>query len=38
MQKARFCPNGNGTDPPKESTFSTVVTRDSVWSVFFGIK
>ena len=29
-RKARFCANGNETDPPKESTFSTVVTRDSV--------
>ena len=29
-RKARFCANGNETDPPKESTFSTVVSRDSV--------
>ena len=29
-RKARFCANGNETDPPKESTFSTVDTRDSV--------
>ena len=29
-RKARFCANGNETDLPKESTFSTVVSRDSV--------
>ena len=29
-RKGRFCANGNETDPPKESTFSTVVSRDSV--------
>ena len=29
-RKARFCANGNETDPPKESTFSTVVSRDTV--------
>ena len=29
-QKARFCANGNETDPPKDSTFSTVVSRDTV--------
>ena len=29
-RKARFCANGNETDPSKESTFSTVVSRDSV--------
>ena len=29
-RKARFCANGNETDPPKESTFSTVASRDSV--------
>ena len=33
-QKARFCANGNETDAPKESTFSTVVTWDSVRSFF----
>ena len=29
-RKARFCANGNETDPPKESTFSTVVSRETV--------
>ena len=29
-RKARFCANGNETDPPKDSTFSTVVSRDTV--------
>ena len=29
-RKARFCANGNETDPPKESTFSTVVSQDTV--------
>ena len=29
-RKARLCANGNETDPPKESTFSTVVSRDTV--------
>ncbi len=29
-RKARFCANGNEADPPKESTFSTVVSRDTV--------
>lgn len=30
-RKARFCANGNETDPPnKESTLSTVVSRDMV--------
>jgi hypothetical protein len=29
-RKARFCANGNETEPPKESTFSTVVSRDTV--------
>jgi Reverse transcriptase (RNA-dependent DNA polymerase) len=29
-RKARFCANGKETDPPKESTFSTVVSSDSV--------
>ena len=28
-RKARFCTNGNETDPPKDSTFSTVVSRDT---------
>ena len=34
-RKARFCANGNETDPPKESTFSTVVSRDSVRLFFY---
>jgi hypothetical protein len=25
--KARFCANGSKTDPPKDSTFSTVVSK-----------
>ena len=29
-RKARFCANGNETDPPKDSTFSMVVSRDTV--------
>jgi hypothetical protein len=29
-RKARFCANGNETDPPKESTFSTVVSRETI--------
>ena len=29
-RKARFCVNGNETDPPKELTFSTVVSRITV--------
>ena len=29
-RKARFCANGNKTDPPKGSTFSTLVSRDLV--------
>jgi hypothetical protein len=29
-RKARFVANGNETDPPKDSTFSTVVSRDTV--------
>ena len=33
-RKARFCANGNEIDPPKESTFSTVVSRDPV-KLFF---
>ena len=33
-RKARFCANGNETDPPKEYTFSTVVSRDSVRLIF----
>jgi hypothetical protein len=33
-RKVRFCANGNETDPPKESTFSTVVSRDTVWLFF----
>jgi hypothetical protein len=33
-RKARFCANGNETDPPKDSTFSTVVSRDTVRMFF----
>ena len=33
-RKARFCANDNETDPSKESTFSTVVSRDSVRLIF----
>jgi hypothetical protein len=29
-RKARFCANGNVSDPLKESTFSTVVSRDTI--------
>ena len=32
--KARFCANGSKTDPPKDSTFSTVVSRDTVRLLF----
>ena len=34
VRKARFCANGNETDPPKDSTFSTVVSRDTVRMFF----
>ena len=33
-RKARFVAGGHLTDPPKESVFSSVVTRDSIWIAF----
>ena len=34
VRKARFVTRGHLTDPPKESVFSRVVTRDSIWTAF----
>jgi hypothetical protein len=33
-RKAQFVAGGHQTDPPKESTYSSVVWRDSVWIAF----
>jgi hypothetical protein len=34
VHKARFVAGGHQTDPPKESVYSSVVSRDSVHLVF----
>ena len=34
VRKARFMTGGHLTDPSKESVFSGVVTRDSIWTAF----
>ena len=31
QRKARFVASGNTTDPPLESTYASVVSRESVW-------
>ena len=32
--KARFVAGGHQTDPPKDTTYSSVILRDSVWIAF----